>query len=58
MGKQKGNPGQEYLGYNIETEAVSEAAAALSEDANLLWRTRNAEHKKTKDFVWDTVSAV
>lgn len=35
-GKQQGNPGQEYLGYNAETEAVSGAAAALSGDANLL----------------------
>lgn len=35
-GKQKGNPGQEYLGYNTETEAVSEAAAAFPGDANLL----------------------
>lgn len=33
---QKGNPGQEYLGYNVETKAVSKAAAALSGDANLL----------------------
>lgn len=34
-GKQQGNPGQEYLGYSTETESVSEAAAALSGDANL-----------------------
>lgn len=57
-GKQQGNPGQEYLGYNAETEAVSGAAAALSGDANLLCRTGSAEHKRTEDFVWETVSAV
>lgn len=35
-GKQQGSPGPEYFGFNIETEAVSEAARALSGDANLL----------------------
>lgn len=35
-GKQKGNPGQEYLGYITETEALSESAAALFGFANLL----------------------
>lgn len=49
-GKQQGSPGPEYLGSNIEAEAISEAARALSGDANLLRRPGKREHKRTEDF--------